>query len=205
MPPRRTRLKIPGMCAEGPPSYSETEMSNRHRLRREAALAQVSQDATYCIHYSSIRDILNSRDLADQIARYPEGDLTPIAYFHQVPADTPQDPRNLWLRKQDPTTGAVTVTSAAEDPWDRDVILTLPDGAWLAVQAMAHNLARWTARIDLGEQIVTTKTLRRRVFALAGRITRSARRLTLHLPRCWPWEEQFSCALGRLRAIPLPA
>ena len=59
------------------------------------------------------------------------------------------------------------------------------NGAWLAVQAMAHNLARWTARIGLGEQIVTTKTLRRRVFALAGRLTRSARRLTLHLPQRW--------------------
>ena len=52
---------------------------------------------------------------------------------------------------------------------------------------------------------VTTMTLRRRVFALAGRITRSARRLTLHLPRRWPWEERFSRALARLRAIPLPA
>ena len=31
------------------------------------------------------------------------------------------------------------------------------DGAWLAVQVMAHNLARWTARIGLGQQIVTTK------------------------------------------------
>ena len=79
------------------------------------------------------------------------------------------------------------------------------NGAWLAVQVMAHNLARWTARIGLGQQIVTTKTLRRRAFALAGRITRSARRLTLHLPRRWPWEEQFSRALARLRAIPLPA
>ena len=79
------------------------------------------------------------------------------------------------------------------------------NGAWLSVQVMAHNLARWTARIGLGEQIVTTKTLRRRVFALAGRITRSARRLTLHLPRRWPWEEQFSRALARLRARPLPA
>ena len=79
------------------------------------------------------------------------------------------------------------------------------NAAWLAVQVMAHNLARWTARIGLGEQTVTTKTLRRRVFALAGRITRSARRLTLHLPRRWPWEEQFSRALARLRAIPLPA
>ena len=60
---------------------------------------------------------------------------------------------------------------------------------------MAHNLARWTARIGLGEQVVTTKTLRRRFFGLAGRITRSARRLTLHLPQRWPWETQFSRAL----------
>ena len=87
------------------------------------------------------------------------------------------------------------------------------NGAWLAVQSlprtrygvMAHNLARWTARLGLGEQIVTTKTLRRRFFSIAGRLTRSARRLTLHLPKRWPWENQFSGALARLRAIPLPA
>ena len=42
------------------------------------------------------------------------------------------------------------------------------NGAWLAVQVIAHNLARWTARIGLAEGIVTTKTLRRRLFALAG-------------------------------------
>ena len=79
------------------------------------------------------------------------------------------------------------------------------NAAWLAVQVMAHNLARWTARIGLGERTMTTKTLRRRVFALAGRLTRSARRLTLHLPQRWPWETQFSRALARLRAIPPPA
>ena len=79
------------------------------------------------------------------------------------------------------------------------------NAAWLAIQVMAHNLARWTARIGLGEQMVTTKTLRRRFFSLAGRITRSARRLTLHLPKRWPWETQFNRALARLRAIPLPA
>ena len=79
------------------------------------------------------------------------------------------------------------------------------NGAWLAVQVMAHNLARWTARIGLGEQMVTTKTLRRRFFSMAGRLTRSARRLTLHLPQRWPWENQFSRALARFRALPLPS
>ena len=79
------------------------------------------------------------------------------------------------------------------------------NGAWLAIQVIAHNLARWTARIGLGEPVVTTKTLRRRFFSIAVRLTRSARRLTLHLPQRWPWETQFSSALARLRAIPLPA
>ena len=78
------------------------------------------------------------------------------------------------------------------------------NAAWLAVQVIAHNLARWTARIGLGEQLVTTKTLRRRFFSMAGRLTSSARRLTLHLPQRWPWENQFSGALARLRALPLP-
>ena len=77
------------------------------------------------------------------------------------------------------------------------------NGAWLAVQVLAHNLARWTARIGLDEGVVTTRTLRRRFFSLAGRLTRSARRLTLHLPQGWPWETQFTRALARLRALPI--
>ena len=77
------------------------------------------------------------------------------------------------------------------------------NGAWLAVQVMAHNLARWTTRIGLGEPVATTKTLRRRFFSLAGRLTRKARRLTLHLPQGWPWQNQFSSTLARLRALPL--
>ena len=79
------------------------------------------------------------------------------------------------------------------------------NAAWLAVQVMAHNLARWTTRIGLGEPVATTKTLRRRFFSLAGRLTRTARRITLHLPQGWPWQNQFSSALARLRALPLPS
>ena len=79
------------------------------------------------------------------------------------------------------------------------------NGAWLAVQVLAHNLARWTARLGLGEGVVTTKTLRRRLFSLAGRLTRSARRWTLHLPARWPWAVEFGAALRRLRGLPLTA
>ena len=79
------------------------------------------------------------------------------------------------------------------------------NAAWLAVQVIAHNLARWTARLGLGTGIVTTKTLRRRLFGLVGRLTRSARRVTLHLPARWPWASEFTAALTRLRATPLLA
>jgi len=77
------------------------------------------------------------------------------------------------------------------------------NGAWLAVQVIAHNLARWTARLGLGAGIVTTKTLRRRLFSIPGRLTRSARRIRLHLPARWPWAIGWTTALMRLRAIPL--
>ncbi len=66
---------------------------------------------------------------------------------------------------------------------------------------MAHNLARWVAQLGLG-LIATTKTLRRRLFAIAGRLTRSARRLTLHLPARWPWQLAFDRVLASLNAIP---
>ena len=59
---------------------------------------------------------------------------------------------------------------------------------------------RWPAGqrgIGLGEPVLTTKTLRRRFLSLAGRLTRKARRLTLHLPQGWPWQNQFSNALAR--------
>ena len=36
---------------------------------------------------------------------------------------------------------------------------------------------------------------------LPGRITRSARRLILHLPAGWPWAPWFELALARLRCV----
>jgi hypothetical protein len=77
------------------------------------------------------------------------------------------------------------------------------NGAWLAIQVLAHNLARWTARLGLEAGTITTKTLRRRFFNVPGRLARSARRVTLHLPVDWPWAANFATALLRLRALPL--
>ncbi len=75
--------------------------------------------------------------------------------------------------------------------------------AWLGINVIAHNLARWTTRIGLGETLIATDTLRRRYLRAPGRITRSARKPTLHLPRHWPWAKRFNASLTNLRSVVL--
>src|SRR5215218_5549569 len=57
------------------------------------------------------------------------------------------------------------------------------NAAWTVIAALAHNLLRWTSVIGLpGQTIRAARTLRRRLLALPGRLTRTARCWTLHLP-----------------------
>jgi hypothetical protein len=78
------------------------------------------------------------------------------------------------------------------------------NSAWLLAATLAHNLLRWAATLGLGShhQQVVAKTLRRTLLVLPGRLTRCARRWTLHLPAGWPWAHSFQMALARLRCIP---
>jgi len=80
------------------------------------------------------------------------------------------------------------------------------NAAWLLAATLAHNLIRWIATLGLsvGDQQTVAKTLRRTLLALPGRLTRSARQWTLHLPAGWPWAHSFTMALARLRCIPDP-
>ena len=80
------------------------------------------------------------------------------------------------------------------------------NAAWLLISCLAHNLVRWVARLGLHVRgPIVAQTIRRRYLTLPGRITRSGRRSTLHLPARWPWRQHFTQALERLRAIPLLA
>lgn len=77
------------------------------------------------------------------------------------------------------------------------------NAAWLALNVIAHNTARCTTRIGLGETLIETGTLRRHHLRVPGRITRSGRKQTLHLPTHWPWAEQCNASLANLRAVVL--
>jgi len=79
----------------------------------------------------------------------------------------------------------------------------LANAAWTVIAALAHNLLRWTTQIGLPNTVIpTARTVRRRLLTIPGRITRTARRVTLRMPARWPWETQFLTALERLRALP---
>lgn len=79
------------------------------------------------------------------------------------------------------------------------------NAAWTVIACLAHNLHRWSGLIGLRERRPSrARTIRRRLLELPGRLTRSARRWTLHLPARWPWQADFLAALARIRALPLP-
>jgi len=77
------------------------------------------------------------------------------------------------------------------------------NSAWTVIACLAHNLLRWTSVIGLsGETVRVARTVRRRLLQIPGRLTRTGRQWTLHLPARWPWQHDFTSALARIRALP---
>jgi hypothetical protein len=77
--------------------------------------------------------------------------------------------------------------------------------AWLELVLIGQDLLSWTQRLLLsGTELARCepKRLRYRLLHVAGRLTRHARRLVLHLPRAWPWQRELLAAFERLRTLP---
>jgi hypothetical protein len=79
-----------------------------------------------------------------------------------------------------------------------------PNQAWLEAALCAHDLTVWTQLLlfDAEHAVCEPKRLRYRLLHVAGRLTRHARRLTLHLPADWPWAAAIATAFKRLAALP---
>ena len=62
------------------------------------------------------------------------------------------------------------------------------NAAWLVLAVMAFNLTRSAGALGGGALArATTGTIRRKLINVPARVATSARRLTLHLPKAWPW------------------
>jgi hypothetical protein len=76
---------------------------------------------------------------------------------------------------------------------------------WLELALVAQDLTCWAQALllDGDLKVAEPKTLRYRLWHVAARIVRHARRLIIRLQRTWPWASALAAAFTRLRALPL--
>jgi hypothetical protein len=101
---------------------------------------------------------------------------------------------SITARKDRAVTAAIA--SIPEDAWT-----AIHYSAWLVLAAIAFNITRAAGTLASSFHAkATTATLRRQLINVAARVTRSARRATLHLPTAWPWatawQQLFAAATG---------
>jgi hypothetical protein len=80
------------------------------------------------------------------------------------------------------------------------------NSAWLVCAAMAFNLTRAAGALaSTFHARATTGTIRAQLITVPGRLARSARRLTLHLPTGWPWQSAWQQLATAANSPPLSA
>jgi hypothetical protein len=80
------------------------------------------------------------------------------------------------------------------------------NAAWLCCAVLAHNLLRWTQLLGGigdhdGHRPAVARTIRTRLVSLPGRLVNRSGTPTLRVPSHWPWQESFTTALSKLRAL----
>jgi hypothetical protein len=79
------------------------------------------------------------------------------------------------------------------------------NAAWALLWVIAHNLTRAAGVLAGGTHTrATTATLRAHLINIPGRLARSARRLTVHLPERWPWQIALTNLHTSVTAIARP-
>jgi hypothetical protein len=81
------------------------------------------------------------------------------------------------------------------------------NSAWLVCATIAFNLTRAAGALASAFHAkATTGTIRAQLINVPARLARSARKLTLHLPTDWPWEQAWrQMCTGSGLSPPLPA
>jgi hypothetical protein len=119
----------------------------------------------------------------------PEGDLAALELRHRQRARIEDRIR---------AAKATGLRNLPFDRWRRNTV-------WLELVLAAQDLTVWTQALLLDGDLAVAepKTLRYRLWHIAARIVRHARRVILRLQRSWPWAVTLARAFTRLRALPL--
>ncbi len=138
----------------------------------------------------------------DHVEMNAQGELFPLWRHHAVFTDSPLP---MLAAEADHRRHAIVEQVIAD--LKNGPLAHLPSGsfaansAWLALAAIAFNLTRAAGALASSFHAkATTATIRAQLINVAARISRSARRATLHLPTGWPWatawQHLFTAATG---------
>ncbi|WP_406500948.1 IS1380 family transposase [Streptomyces sp. NBC_01590] len=134
------------------------------------------------------------RDLAKPAVVGEQGELFPVWRYHPFFTDQPA----AALRAEREHRHHAVVEQVIADS-KAGALAHLPSGhfhanaAWLTLWAMTYNLLRAAGSLASAFHTkATTATLRAHLVQAPARIARSARRITLHLPHNWPWEQAWA-------------
>ncbi|MEV5877323.1 IS1380 family transposase [Streptomyces sp. NPDC052101] len=144
------------------------------------------------------------RDLAKPATVGEQGELFPVWRHHPFFTDNPAP---MLQAEREHRHHAVVEQIIADSK--ASALAHLPSGdfhanaAWLTLWAMAYHLL-WAAGTlaSAFHAKATTATLRTHLVRVPARIARSARRLTLHLPQRWLWQDPWTQLFAAAHAPP---
>lgn len=144
------------------------------------------------------------RDLAKPAIVGEQGELFPVWRHHPFFTDSPF----VTLQAERQHRHHAVIEQVIADG-KAGALAHLPSGkfnanaAWLILWAMSYNLLRAAGALaSVFHAKATTTTLRAHLIRVPARIARSARRLTLHLPRRWPWQHAWTQLFATAHAPP---
>ena len=147
------------------------------------------------------------RDLAKPPSAGEQGELFPVWRYHPIFTDNPAP--TLQAEREHRHHAVVEQVIADSKA---SALAHLPSGhfhanaAWLTLWAMAYNLLRATGTLASAFHAkATTTTLRAHLIRVPARLARSARRLTLHLPQRWPYQDAWTRLFDTVQRPPKPA
>ncbi len=133
------------------------------------------------------------RDLAKP-ATEGQGELFPAWRYHPLFTDSPSGTLTAEAQHRQHAVIEQVIADGKAGP-----LAHLPSGkfnanaAWTILWAISYNLLRATGALASAFHAkATTATIRAHLVHTPARIARSARRMTLHLPRHWPWQAAWT-------------
>ena len=184
---------------------------DEQRLVSDAEVAEVPFTA-----FTSRRkaDHINARLIVRRVRRLNpksipdgQGELFPDYRHHGVFTDSP-----LTMLQAEKTHRAHAIVEQVIADLKSGALAHLPsgqfasNGAWLVLAAIAFNLTRAAGTIaSVFHAKATTATIRRQLIAVPGRLARSARKLVIHLPKDWPWQDSWEGLFNAACGPPAPA